>query len=1192
MFKIALYAFLSLVLLAATCMAQRDRGVLTGIVTDPSGAAVPNVSLTVTYLETNSIFRATSTEAGAYAVPNLPIGTYRIDVESPGFKKLERTNIKLEMGQTLRVDLAMEVGALVESVKVTTELSRVETESPRVQTTMGNEQVRNVPRTFTDNDRARTIEGWIYSLLPGVSGTPQTSYINGINSSSTKVTLLDGTPGGAQAGGIITESSPSLEAVAEFQVLTAGYTAEYGRLAQGVLSYSFKSGTNEIHGSAYGAIKNEFFNANTFVNNFFGRKRDPDRKYNYAFSFGGPIYIPKVYNGKNKTFFYFTYERYNQHLFSNGPPNAAYPLQDFWNGDFSRLTSDPGFKKVGTDAAGGDIVQGMIYDPNTLSLMPDGSGRYIAQPFPGNIIPRNRLSTVSQNVMKVGVPRYLPTYKDPKTGLYPLQQNANWPSLRDSGVAQISDFAQHQYDVKIDRIISDRHKLSAGYDFNRRPVLEPRSGGLWDYNDSTGGPWAQNFYQNMNTHRARVSEDWTATPRIFNHFAAYYNLNTNPPGDLNTGVDGAAVYGIKGVTLNNYPNLNWGGGPIYGLSYPQPFFAWVARAYIYGFSDTVSFSKGRHFFKAGYDNQNYFRTGPVYDKGNSGLSLNFSPATTNIPNVAVNTTYTGYAFASFMLGTVYSGSLGVPAPTTAHYNYHGLFLQDDFKVRPNLTLSLGVRWDYNPLSYESHDRQGSWDPDVTDPYLGLNLKGAYTFAGKCATCTGRRTYGKRDFNNFAPRIGFAWQLVKDTTIRGAYTVQYIGDDVNLGPNIVGAGTFDLNTDPVHPWTGIFNWDDGIPQNRYVPPTANPSFADTVGNATMVDPRYGVTPYIQQWNLNVQRMLPGKILLDVGYIGNKGTKLRGGLVRPNQTPVSVIQRYGTTLSNTINNAADAARWGVPYPYPGFVGTVNSALRQYPQIRANNTIGVTAPPEGMSNYNSLSVTVDRKFNRGLSIYADWVWSKSLNNTEGGSLDYYNTALEKGLASFDVPHRLKIFFVYEVPIGRGRSLGTGMPRALDWVIGGWEVSGVLNYFGGSPLTIGGIAGIPGWNGGTPKPNFKEGQIQYTPDKETFDYATRLSNPSVNRYFDPSMVTAPAPLTLGYSAIRMNNFRGWGTRNEDFGLKKFFRFKEKYAAQIRADFLNGLNRVTLANPTTGLTSPNFGYITGAPVGNRTMQLGARLDF
>jgi hypothetical protein len=1188
MWKNSLITLAAAFVFTATCLAQRDRGTFTGIVTDSSGAVVPNVQLTITQTETNAVYRAATTDAGAYTVPNLPIGPYRIEFEAPGFKKLDRSNVELSQGQVLRVDVKLEVGAVTDSVQVTAELSQVETETPRVASTMGNAQVRTVPHTFTDNDRARTIEGWVYSVLPGVIGTPQTSYINGMNSSSTKLTLLDGMPGGAQNGGIITESSPSLEAVGEFQVLTAGYTAEYGRIAQGVLSYVFKSGTNEIHGSVYGAIRNEALNANTFSNNFFGRKRDPDRKYNYAGSFGGPVYLPKLYNGKNRSFFYVTYERYNQHQFSQGVPNTAYPLQEFWAGDFSRLMKDPGYKKVGTDAMGRDIIQGTVYDPATLRQLP--SGAFVADGFPGNVIPASRFSKVSQNVAKFA-PRYYPTYRDPATGLYPLTQNANWPSVIASGIAQISQFNQYQLDVKGDQNISDKHKLSVGFDFNKRPVLEPRSGGLWDYSDPTGGPWAQYFYQNMHTFRWRMSEDWSISPRVFNNFGFMYNLNVNPPGDMNTGVDGAKVYGIPGVTLNNYPNLNWGGGPIYGLSYPQPFFAYVAKGYIWGYHDTLSFSKGRHFFKAGYENQNYFATGPVYDKGNSGLSLTFSAAGTNIPNSAVNSTYTGYSFASFLLGIVNNGSLGIPAPRTPHYIYHALFFQDDFKVRPNLTLNLGLRWDYDPQSFESHDRQTSWNPAKNDPLV--NLPGAYDFAGKCDVCTGQRVFGKKDFNNFGPRIGFAWQALKNFTIRGAYTITYVGDDGNLGPNIVGAGSYNLAADPVYPWRGIFNWDNGIPKDKWVAPVRDLSYADTVGGATMVDPRYGTAPYVQQWNINLQKQLPGKVLIDVGYIGNKATKLRAsGLMRPNQTPVSVISKYGTTLGTPVTSAADAAKYGVPYPYAGFTGTVNSALRQYPQLRANNTVSVTAPPEGMSNYNSLNVVVNRQFHQGLSVYANWVWSKSINNTDAGLMDYYNRAIEKGIASFDRPHELKVYAQYRIPVGRGRAFGSKMPKILDAVLGRWELSTVNNYFSGVPLSVGGASGISGWNGGSNRLNRAEGRLQYTPEKSTLDYASRLSNPAVNRYFDPKLFSNPPALTLGTAAPRSTQLRGWGTMAEDVGLRKEFRVGEKHVGTLRADFINAFNRKTMPNPNTTFTSPNFGYMTGAPTGNRVVQVGARLDF
>jgi len=1180
---------LLIVMLAATCLAQRDRGALTGIVTDSTGAAVSNVQITVTHTESGAVYKSATTDAGDYTVPNLPIGAYRMEFQAAGFKKFDRTGVPLSEAQILRVDVTLEIGSQTESIQVSAPLSMVETESARVASTEGNAEVRNQPHTFTDNDRARTIEGWVYSVLPGMYGTPQTSYINGMNSSSTKLTLFDGSPGGSQSGGIITESSPSVEAVGEFQVVSAGYSAEYGRVAQGVLSYAFKSGANQIHGGAYGAFKSKNLDANTFINNFFGRPRDPDDKYNYSFNFGGPVYIPKVYNGKNRTFFYGTYERYKKHLFSVGSPNTAYPLQEFWQGNFSRLQSDSGYKNVGTDALGNAIIEGTVYDPATLRLAPNGS--WVADGFPGNIIPASRFSTVSQNVAKFGSSIYPPTYRNPATGLYPLTQNANWPATLLSGVAQISDFSQYQFDLKIDQTISDKHKVSFGFDENRRPVQEPRSGGLWNYNDpsGTGGPWAQDFYQDMHTWRWRMAEDWIITPHVFNHIGFMYNMNVNPPGDTNTGVNGAAVYGIKNATLNDYPNLNWGGGPVYPLSYPQPFFAYVSSNYLWGYQDTISFSKGRHFFKVGYENQNHFST-IEYAANNSGLSLTFSNTATSLPNNSVANAYTGYSFASFLLGIVNNGTFGIPAPTTPHYIYHALFFQDDFKVRSNLTLNLGLRWDYNPQSFESHDRQDSWNPTKNDPLV--NLPGAYDLAGNCSICTGSRVFGSRHFRNFGPRVGFAWQPLKDLTVRSAYTIMYVGDDGNLGPNIVGAGSFNLAANATTPWTGAFNWDGGIPQNLWVPPVQNLSYADSAGSATMVDPRYGTSPYVQQWNLNIQRQLPGRTLLDIGYIANKATKLRGGTERPNQTPFSVVQQYGPVLGSTINNASDAARYGVPYPYPGFVGTVDSALRQWPQLRANSTVGITSPFDGMSTYNSLNVVVSRQFYQGLYAYASYVWSKAMNNTNGAGVDYYNRALDKGIASFDVPNAFKMFWQYNVPLGRGRAFGSTMPKALDWVVGGWEVSEIANYLSGMPLGFSGAGGIAGWNGGTPLMNVAPGQIQFTPDRGSFDYADRLSNPAANRYFNTALVSMPAPYTLGTAHNYFTQFRGWGTINEDCGLRKFFRLKEKYVTTVRADFLNALNRKTMSNPVTSFTSPNFGYITGAPIGNRTIQLGARIDF
>ena len=331
------------------------------------------------------------------------------------------------------------------------------------------------------------------------------------------------------------------------------------------------------------------------------------------------------------------------------------------------------------------------------------------------------------------------------------------------------------------------------------------------------------FIQPLTTKRYRISYDWTVTPTLFNRVQVFHNRLGNPYYDYNNDIDGAEEYGISGLSTRGYPLVNWGGGPKYSLSSNAAQPSTKSSATTYGASDTVSFSKGRHFFKAGVDVRNLIAA----SRFDPQASFNFSNLATSIPQESnAITGFTGYSFASYLLGGVTSASLNVPNPRTPHNNYIGPFVQDDFKVRTNLTLNLGVRWEYNTPVFESWDRQSSWDPTVTDPATGL--PGAYTFAGKCSVCTGKRYYGKRDFNNFGPRVGFAYQASKDLTIRGAFTLTYLGDRQGLGTDIVGNGSYNLNADPVFPWKPIFNWDNGFPQDRFVPPTYNQSYANTFG----------------------------------------------------------------------------------------------------------------------------------------------------------------------------------------------------------------------------------------------------------------------------------------------------------------------------------------------------------------------------
>jgi hypothetical protein len=457
--KNACRAFLA-TLTVTVCLAQGDRASLTGIVTDNSGSVVPVVTINVTNTLNNSMYRSATTAAGVYTVPNLPVGTYKLEFVAQGFKKLERSNIALTQGQVLRVDVTLEVGAVTETVEVTAVASGIETDTPRVSTNMPNAQLRDLPVAMSGG---RTSEDWVYKMVPGIGGSTWTTRINGMSVQGQRETFYDGVPVGANISGVIAESSVSIEAVQEVNVTTSGYSAEYGHLANGVFNYSLKSGTNEYHGSAYGAIRNEALNANTFVNNFAGQRRNLDRKQNFAGSFGAPVYIPKLYNGRNKTFFYITYERYREDQKGRPGPNQAYPLKEFYDGDFRRLLV--GGILSAKDALGRDVARGAIFDPLSFELLPNG--RYVANMFPGNQIPVSRFSRVSQNVNKIGKELYLPTVVG-SDGLVPLQNNAETPT---SGLFR--QFDQHQFSLKLDHNISDRHKLSFTHDYRASAIRAP-----------------------------------------------------------------------------------------------------------------------------------------------------------------------------------------------------------------------------------------------------------------------------------------------------------------------------------------------------------------------------------------------------------------------------------------------------------------------------------------------------------------------------------------------------------------------------------------------------------------------------------------------------------------------------------------------------------------------------------------------
>jgi hypothetical protein len=1170
-------------LFAVSLHAQLNRGTITGSVTDPTRAIIPRVQVTIRNTATGATYQTATTDAGQYSAPNLPPGLYEAVFEMQGLKRLVRDGLLLRVSEVLQLNVQLDLGQVTDTVSVTAEVPRLQTQAPGVGTSLSSKSLVDLPLSIGS---ARIAEDFAFKIAPGVTGSAGASRMAGSTVHS-KETLLDGESVTTLRGGHFAESSPSVEALAEFRVQTTGATAEFGRTQGGIMNFVMKSGTNQIHGSVFGALRNEALNANTFVNNSQGLPRAQDRRQNYAFSFGGPVYVPKVYNGKNRSFFYVAYERFRQRNLALGGAPKTGPIPDFYDGNFSRLLGPVIPQK---DALGRDVLRGAIFDPATFRRL--DSGRWVGDMFSGNCIPISRFSAVSRNLNAIAKAQYVPTVRD-ASGQIALVNNLPYPAVSDP----VSD--QYQFSVKGDHNISSAHKLSGSFSETLRPRWLIQRG-MWTDTQPKGGVLSQGGTQDMASYLARLAHDWIISSRIVNYAGISFNRMTQWSKSFDTAVDGAAALGIKGLSTAGYPTVNWGGGPFVSLdgvgNTNNRFDAWTS----WGVRDTVSLSLGRHFLKTGFD----FRRNMLNYATAPNRAFNFNAVSTAIPNEAFAGNQTGFSFAGYLLGIVYSADgFSDSIVTSDRRYYYSAFIQDDFKVNSRLTLQLGLRWEYSPPLFEGTNRMAAWSPTRIDP--DSKLPGAYEFAGHCQVCVGRDYFGVRDLNNLAPRVGFAYRPANRLTLRGAYGIFYDVDLPGLGQFnsawlFPWIGSVNLSADPLEPWRGTFNWDGGIPNHRYVPPTFDASWGNK-NKPTMVDPAYGVSPYSQHWNFNIQTELPARMVLDIGYIGANGVKLRNGeLVRLNQLRPAHLVQYGTNLARTIRTPADAAANGISYPYQGFVGTVASALRPYPQVQGNQTITAIGSPEGFSTYHSMQVVLDKEFAHGLNAYLNYVWAKTLTNSNTSAtargtdqpvmLDYYNRGLEKTLSDGDIPHAFKAFVSYELPVGRGRAFLGTPDRITNALLGGWSFSAILNYFSGTPVRFSASSPYSLWNGGTNRPNVLPGELNMDFSKAQFEYS-RASSPGSNLRLDKSKFSDPGTLRLGTGAASYSQVRNFGASSEDFALHKNARLGEKARLQLRAEFINVFNRSILGGLNTSVNSPLFGQITNRS-GNRQIQFGVRVDF
>jgi Carboxypeptidase regulatory-like domain/TonB dependent receptor-like, beta-barrel len=1158
---------------SAPTLAQVNRATISGTVTDSSGAALPGVSIIITG-DSGVVLTALTNQAGEYTVPSVPVGTYSVKFEMTGFKTHMREKLTLQVSQTLRVDAELEVGRLTETVSVSGTPQIIQRETPEVGTTVSREYLTMLPLSMGGG---RYPETFAYKLTAGVEGGTWTSRINGSPAFSKEV-LLEGASVTTYLSGHFGESSVSMEALQEFKIQTSGLSAEYGRTAGGVFNFVMRSGQNQAHGTGFSTFRHEALNANTFLNNAAGRPKGVDRQSNYGGSFGGAVRIPGVYDGHNRTFFFVAAEKFRVRSYVYGAPNRSVPQLEMYDGNLSRLLTTT---VVGTDALGRPIYRGAIYDPLTLKEV---NGGFVADPFPNNIVPQNRISQVSRRIGDIARQHYAPM-NDALTAnnLFPTQ---NTP-----------EFDQNQWSFKIDQVLSSRQRLSGSLARNTRPRLLLDAGGIWDGNDPIGGPLSTARRQVINSWLVRTAHEFTISPTLFNSLIVSFNRMANPNRSAHVADGCGALLGIAGVRQDGpCPRINWGAGPA-GVSFdpigdPQDDF----QAYnAWGIANALSWSKGHHFMKFGVDLRgNQLNTRPL---GNLAGTFNFTAAQTGIPGVNL----VGHSFASFLLGGIQSASVGVPLGLGGRTAYYAAYAQDDFKVTPKLTLQLGVRFEYQPPALEQYDRTSNFDLTVRDPLTGM--MGAVVFAGDGTGRTGRRTFVDSEKTDFGPRLGAAYTVTERTSLRGGYGIFY-GANVFNGFSSVPfsrgfGGTNNISNPLAH--TSVFSWDNGYP-DAFVAPAIDPT-SWRLGGVTHWDPDAGRVPRTHQWNANVQREVMKNLTVDVGYLGTRSSHLwAGDLANKNQLDPKYLS-FEANLQSILRTDADAQRFGLSgLPYPAFTGgQLWQALVPFPHL-ARNGIGLTTfnSPLGRSSYDSLQITVNRRYTNGLTVYGNYNFSRTLQNMEsalrndnpGRPLDYYNLDREFGLSDFDQTHNWKISTVYEIPFGRNRRFGASIPAVLDAILGGWTVSFIGNYASGTPLRFTGSA-IPGWNGRANLPdliNPNGGSLLAGFESSKFNAAAiAQGNYADHRWIAPGLLVDHAPFTLGNAPIVVD-VREPYFRNEDVSIQKTFRAREM-RIQLRGELLNAFNRHTFGGIVTNVLDARFGQITSVS-GNRQGQIGLRLEF
>jgi hypothetical protein len=1175
-----------MVLLAPfTVGAQEARGTITGKVVDPTKAVVAGATVKVTNIAMGTTLNLRTNEDGFYQAPYLIPGTYQVTAEATGFKRFVRDGVVVRVNDTIQIDVDLEVGSMDQTVTVTADAPLLDTTSGSMGAVVDSRRVAELPIPHGEPFKLIGLAGGVsYTRDPKLDRPFEPTHIVGYSINGTAANrsdiTIDGVPSTstANAGEVIASFVPPQDLIQEFKVQTATYDASFGNTEGGVTNLSIKSGTNAFHGTAaFSKMPGPLF-----ANDFFGNANNvplPDFNYTrWGGTVGGPVLIPKLYNGRNKTFFMYGIEGIPEaRPRNNGTPTI--PSQAMRTGDFTELlAANAGyqlFNPFSARADGARIRRDAFRCDSAGNPLPVDANNRQDQTVGAicNKIPAALINPISRNFVNNFLPNPTATGAADGTG------NFAQPALQEQ-IEYLSNT------IRIDHVLSEKHRI-----FGRAS---------WYNRDSN----YNNYYRNLATgeeflfksRQGTFDHVFLVTPTIvinsrygYNRFIRGTNSNSDNRGfDLTSLGFPASYANLIPDDIGRFPRFEIGGYQGTGVG------GELRPTDTHAVISTVNHTVGPHGFKYGVEFRSYRETDRFFGNNQTG-QFNFDSAWTRQLDNSTVPSNLGFSFASFLMGLPTSATISQPADYAEQSTTTGIFFQDDWKVNSRLTINMGLRYEVEGALTDRYNRSVSgFDFNAIQPIeaaarakYALNqtpevsadqfmVRGGLLFPG--VNGAGRGLY-ETPKKNFMPRFGFAYKLNEKTVVRGGYgiffgflgqrrgDVNQIGFSTNTAMNVTTNNGISFNETLSNPFQG------GLSVARGAADGVQTFLGQTV---SFFNPN-PLSPYNQRFDLSVQRELTGAWVVEISYVGNRGTHIETGR-NLNATPQRFLSRAGTrdTVTDNYLNANN-----IPNPFSGLMpanaisdlrGTTIRRfrlLRPFPQFDAVNT----TTNEGYSWYHSLQTALDKRFSQGYTLGMSYTFSKFMEATQFLNAD--DPRPHEIISGSDRPHRFSASGIYELPFGKGRKYFASVNKAASYVISGWQISSVYQYQSGVPIEFGNIF----FNG-----NFRD--IALSGDEQT-----------LQRWFNTNAGFVTASGAQPVSNVRTFPFRIPYVRtdsinNLDFSLQKKTEILENKNIEFRADLLNAFNHVLFPGPSANVTQTTFGQITASQQANYARRVQLTLKF